>query len=70
MADPTVAEFITSLKEALYNSKGASSIRHPDGRTLTYSRKELMAELSYWETKSTAYRIDQMRYRNQMSSDS
>jgi len=39
---------ITLLEAFLQTSVGVSSIKHPDGRTITMDRAQAMAELSYW----------------------
>jgi hypothetical protein len=41
---------ITLLETFLQTSVGVSSIKHPDGRTITMDRGQAMTELSYWQS--------------------
>lgn len=47
-------EFITALKSFLSTNIGRQSIRHPDGRQITFDRAQAMKELAYWESRKSA----------------
>ena len=46
--------YITAIETFLASNIGVSSIKHPDGRTITLDRKQALTELQYWTNKKTA----------------
>ena len=45
----TAAEYVAALEAFLLTNMGVETVRHPDGRQLTFDRKQAMAELAYWK---------------------
>lgn len=50
----TPEEYITEIESFLASKIGAATLQHPDGRRITFDRKQAMAELAYWQTKQAA----------------
>jgi len=48
----TPAEYIATIETFLSSNVGITSIRHPDGRTMTLDRMQAMKELAYWQRKA------------------
>jgi len=49
----TYDQFIAALETFLLSNVGVTTMRHPDGRQVTYDRKQALAELNYWQNKKT-----------------
>ena len=62
--DPDV--FIAAIEAFLASNVGVTSIKHPDGRTITLDRKQALAELNYWNAKknsaSNSYLLNRSRF--------
>jgi hypothetical protein len=50
----TASDYVAALEAFLLTNSGVSSIRHPDGRQITFDRKQAMAELAYWKSQVSA----------------
>jgi hypothetical protein len=59
-------EFIAAIETFLASNIGVTSIKHPDGRTITLDRKQALAELQYWNTRkqssSNSYSLNRSRF--------
>ena len=62
--DPDV--YIAAIEAFLASNIGVSSIKHPDGRTITLDRKQALVELQYWTNKKNAtansYLVNRSRF--------
>lgn len=50
----TPAQYIAAIETFLASNIGVTSLRHPDGRSVTISRTEAMSELAYWKSRESA----------------